>query len=255
MLKSLRAHPFSVSSLPQRCFAAAAIAALSLPLISAPASTQELQQMPMRTLTVTGQGQEEVMTTKAQINLGIEVLAKTAADAQSEAAERSDAVVKFLKERKVDKLQTTGVSLSPRYDYNDGRQTLVGYTATNTVSFRVPNSGAGEIMDGAVKAGATQISGISFVAEDDAIATAQKQALKEATSDARAQADAVLDALNLKAKDVVSIQINGASAPSPVPYPMAAQFADSAALKSAPSTPIVGGEQQVGASVTLQIRY
>ncbi|NJM58447.1 MAG: hypothetical protein HC857_14885 [Synechococcales cyanobacterium RU_4_20] len=40
MLKSLRSHPFSVSSLPQRCFAAAAIAALSLPLISAPASTQ-----------------------------------------------------------------------------------------------------------------------------------------------------------------------------------------------------------------------
>ncbi len=252
MLQSLRS---TRSTLSQRWFAAAAIAALSLPLMPSPASTQELEKTLMRTLTVTGQGQEEIMTTKAQVNLGIEVLAKTAEAAQSEAAERSDAVVKFLKERKVEKLQTTGVSLSPRYDYNDGKQTLVGYTATNSVSFRVANSSAGPIMDGAVKAGATQISGISFVAEDAAIATAQKQALREATSDARAQADAVLDALNLKAKDVVSIQINGANTPQPVPYPMMERSFASADLKAAPSTPIVGGEQQVGASVTLQIRY
>ncbi len=248
---SLIALPTPVA---QRWFTAAAAVMLSLPLAATPATTQELEQTLLRTLTVTGQGEEFVATSKAQINLGIEVQAKTADAAQTDAAQRSNAVVKFLKDRKVEKLKTTGISLNPRYKYDDGRQILVGYTAANTVSFRVPNRDAGQIMDRAVKAGATRISGISFVAEDAAIATAQKQALREATDDAQAQADAVLDALNLSDKEIISIEINGARPPQPVPMPMA-QRSFAVEADSAPTTPVVGGEQQVNASVTLQIRY
>ncbi len=101
-----------------------------------------------------------------------------------------------------------------------------------------------------MKAGATQINGISFVANDEAIAAAQKQALKEATQDARQQADAVFSALGFKSKEIVSIQVNNATAPPPPMFlrAEAAKVADS-------STPVVGGEQEVEASVTLQISY
>lgn len=238
------------TSFRSKAIATLALVTLSLPAFAAPALAQEL----LRSLTVTGQGTESVTTTKAQVNLGIEVQAKTAKAAQVDAAKRSNDVVDLLKKRNVEQLETTGISLNPRYRYNDGEQTLQGFTATNTVSFRVPNGQAGRIMDEAVQAGATRINGISFVAEDDAIARAQKQALRQATTDAQAQADAVLDALGLDAKDIVSIQVNGAAPPRPVPVEAFAQRSSLAADAAAPS-PVIGGEQDVRASVTLQIRY
>lgn len=237
------------TSFRSRAIATLALVTLSLPTFVAPAFAQEL----LRSLTVTGQGLESVATTKAQVNLGIEVQGKTAKEAQADAAKRSNAVVDLLKKRKVEQLETTGISLNPRYRYDDGEQTLQGFTATNTVSFRVPNGQAGRIMDEAVDAGATRIDGISFVAEDDAIAQAQKQALREASQDAQAQADAVLDALGFDAKEIVSVQINGAAPPRPMPV-MARQQAFDSEASVAPS-PVIGGEQDVRASVTLQIRY
>jgi uncharacterized protein len=195
---------------------------------------------------------ESIATTKAQVNLGVEVEAKTAQAAQAEAAKRSNAVVALLKKRKVEKLTTTGISLTPRYSYENNVQNLQGFTATNTVSFRIANDQAGNLMDEAVAAGATRIDGISFVAADEAIAKAQKQALREATADAQAQAGAVLEALGLEAKEIVSIQVNGAAPPRPQPF--ADLAARSFATEAAPS-PVIGGEQDVRASVTLQIRY
>jgi uncharacterized protein YggE len=216
-----------------------------------PVLAQEKQRM-LRTLTVTGRGVETIPATLAQVVLGVEVQAKTAQEAQQEAARRSSAVVALLKTRNVEKLQTTGITLNPIYSYKDNIQRLTGYSASNTVSFRISTDKAGPLLDEAVKAGATQISGISFVATDEAIAQAQKQALKEATQEAQQQADAVFGALGFQRKEVVSIQINGASAPPPPPRPMlraeATKVADA-------STPVEGGEQQVEASVTLEISY
>ncbi|MBW4431981.1 MAG: SIMPL domain-containing protein [Pelatocladus maniniholoensis HA4357-MV3] len=216
-----------------------------------PVLAQEKQRM-LRTLTVTGRGVEAIPATLAQVVLGVEVQAKTAQEAQQEAARRSSAVVALLKTRNVEKLQTTGVTLNPVYSYKDNIQRLTGYSANNTVSFRIGTEKAGSLLDEAVKAGATQINGISFVATDEAIAQAQKQALKEATQEAQQQADAVFGALGFQRKEVVSIQVNGANATPPPPRPM---FRAEAAKVADASTPVEGGEQQVEASVTLEISY
>ncbi|RAM52538.1 MAG: hypothetical protein C6Y22_05925 [Hapalosiphonaceae cyanobacterium JJU2] len=216
-----------------------------------PVLAQEKQRM-LRTLTVTGRGVEAIPATLAQVVLGVEVQAKTAQEAQQEAARRSSAVVALLKTRNVDKLQTTGITLNPVYSYKDNIQRLTGYSASNTVSFRIGTDKAGSLLDEAVKAGATQINGISFVATDEAIAQAQKQALKEATQEAQQQADAVFSALGFQRKEVVSIQVNGASTTPPPPRPM--MRAEVAKVGGA-STPVEGGEQQVEASVTLEISY
>lgn len=208
----------------------------------------------MRTLTVSGRGFEDIQTTLAQVRLGVEVEGKTANDVQQEVARRSNAVVNFLRSRQVDKLETTGINLSPRYDYTNNRQTLVGYTGSNNVSFRVPTEKSGSIIDEAVKSGASRIDGVSFVASDDAIAAAQKQALRKATQEAQAQADAVFSALNLTRKEIVSVQVNGASTPPPIFRDPVQAAPMQARLQAAPS-PVVGGEQRVEGSVTLQISY
>lgn len=209
------------------------------------------QERTMRTLTVSGQGIERIPTTITQVQLGVEVQGKSSEEVQKEVARRSSAVVALLQSRNVEKLETTGVRLNPTYDYSGNTQRLTGYVGVNTVSFQINTERAGTIIDDAVKAGATRVDGISFTATDSAIATAQKQALRLATQDAQQQADAVLESLNLRRKDIVSIQINNASAPPP-PMLRSANFAEQAADAK---MPVIGGEQQVNAMVTLEIQY
>jgi uncharacterized protein len=241
---------------PRRFTAAALMsAALMSGLSFAPVFTPTAiaQETIMRTLTVTGQGQESIPTTQTQVNLGVDVQGTDAAAVQREVAQRTAAVVELLQSRQVEKLETTGIQLSPRYNYENGRTDVIGYSGSNTVSFRIPTESAGTLLDDAVNAGANQIRGISFVADDAALEAARQRALAKAVDDAQAQSNAVLGSLNLRSQEIVSIQINGAAPPTPVP--MARMAADSVAEGYAANTPVVGGEQTVEARVTLQIRY
>lgn len=208
------------------------------------------QEQILRTLTVTGQGVESIQTTLATVRLGVEVRGQSAESVQAEVARRSNAVVKLLESRQVDQLQTTGISLNPEYRYDNRERKLVGYQGRNIVSFETEIEKAGAIMDEAVKAGASRIDGISFMATEDAIAAAEKDALRAATQEAQEQAKVVLESLGFTPKEIVGIQVNGAATPPPPrPFDRAAVQAESA------SQPIIGGEQEVRSSVTLQISY
>lgn len=207
----------------------------------------------LRTISVTGQGQEAIATSISQVRLGVEVKGATAAQVQSDIANRSTQVVEFLKSKNVEKLTTTGINLQPQYDYSGNERRLIGYIATNTVSFEIPTGQAGSIMDEAVKAGATRIDGISFRATDNVLAAAEKIALKEAATDAREQADAVLSALGLSAQEIVQIQVNGSQPNIPMPLTRTTSLSD--ANNEQAISPVEGGEQTVNASVTLTISY
>ncbi len=226
----------------------------SLVLFTGIASGNTQERKPLRTLTASGRGIVTIPTTLSQIRLAIESSGKTPTTAQQEAARKSTRVMNYLKTQPVDKLQTTGINLNPTYTYpSGGSPQISGYTASNSISFRVTTDRAGAILDAAVKNGATRIDGVSFVASEQAISIAQIQALKQATQDAQRQADAVLEALNLKRKEVIGIQINSTSSPTPIPISsqrMSVKMAD-----AQPTTPVVGGEQQVEAAVTLDIGY
>ncbi len=210
------------------------------------------QEQIVRTLTVQGAGKANVATTLTQVQLGVEIQGKKASEVQQQVAERSAAVVEFLQSRNVDKLQTAGISLSPQYDYSNNQQQIIGYVATNSVSFRIPTERAGDLLDQAVQAGATRIDSVGFVAEDAAIETARQQAIQQAVQNAQAQAQTVLSSLGLQQQEIINIQVDGASAPPPIFARREAMMADSVA---APASPVIGGEQEIQAAVTLQIRY
>lgn len=218
-----------------------------------PGVTQE--RKPPRTLTSTGRGIITIPTTISLVRLAIEAQGKTPTNTQQEAAKRSARVMAYLKTQQVDKLQTTGINLNPNYIYppNGGTPQISGYMATNSISFQVPTDRAGSILDAAVQNGASRIDGVSFVAGEKAIANAQTQALRQATLDAQRQADAVFGALNLQRKDVIGIQINSTSSPSPIPMPIT--MIQAKVSDAAPTTPVVGGEQQVEATVTVDFSY
>ena len=209
------------------------------------------QEQILRTLTVTGQGIETIPTTIAQVNLGVEIQGKIAAEVQQQVAQRTSAVVDLLKSRNVEQLKTTGIRLQPNYQYNNNSRNLVGYIGTNTVSFQLNTQEVGALIDETVKVGATRIDGISFTAPPEILDAAEQEALRKATRDAQVQAETVLKALNLTSKEIIGIEINGAKiAP---PQPLRAERLSTATAQV--NTPVIGGEQKVSASVTLQINY
>jgi hypothetical protein len=215
------------------------------------AISQERQEKVLRTLTVTGEGKVSIPTTISQIYLAVEIQGKTATEVQNQIAQKTSSLIQLLKSRNVEKLQTTGISLQPLYDYNNNQRKFLGYLGVNSISFRILTEQAGAILDDSIKAGATRIDSISFTASDNAVTAAQTEALTRATKNAQQQADAVLATLNLTRKEIVGIQLNGANAPQPQ---ILQQF-DSVAKSAAVNTSVIGSEQTVGASVTLQISY
>jgi uncharacterized protein YggE len=208
----------------------------------------------LRTLTVEGNGIEKIATTLAEVQLGVEIQGKTASEVQQEIAERTTAVVDLLRSKDVKQLQTTGVRLNPNYQQsNEGKQDriLIGYVGTNTVSFQIPIEQIGALLDEAVRVGASRIDGISFTATPEAISMAKKEALRKATIDAKAKGEVVLDTLDFTSQEIISIEVDNAQIRQPMPTANR-QFA---IAQEDLSTPIIGGEQTVGASVTLQIGY
>jgi uncharacterized protein len=206
-----------------------------------------------RTLSVTGRGTTIVSTTLTQVRLAIEVSGKNSSSVQQDVANRSAKVISLLKSRRVDKLQTTNVSLSPIYSYENNRQTLTGYMANNSLSFRLPTAQAGPVIDAAIAAGATRVDGISSIADDNAIDQAQSQSIQKAAKDAQRQAQAILSSLGLQQKEIIGIQVNDAARPTPI-Y-TATDVSTRQTLAKPASTEVVGGEQEVQATVTLQISY
>ena len=220
------------------------------------------QERIARTLTVSGRGVETIPTTITRVELGVEVQGKNANEVQQELARRSSVVVEALRSRNVENLQTSGISINPVYASTNNLQNilqdilqdipreLTGYRGVNIVSFRIAPDRAGQIMDAAVQAGATRINGVSFTATEAAIDLAQQQALRLAAQDAQRQADTVLGALNLTRRDIVNIQINGATPP---PVLLQAQF--TRAMGGDATTPVLASDQKVEAAVTLTISY
>jgi uncharacterized protein len=209
-----------------------------------------------QTLAVSGRGMVDIPKTTSRVSLGIEIQQETSADVQRVIAEKSAAVVKLLKAKAtVTKLETTNVTLSPRYQTRNGKPTIVGYTGLNTVRFQVAPDQIGQLLDEAIKVGATKVDGVTLVATDEAIATAQKAAIAQASKDAQAQAEASLSSLGLKQAAIVGIQINGASLPiTNTPNQNLAQMQNMELAKS-DSLPVVAGDQRIEAVVTLQVRY
>ena len=214
---------------------------------------EEEEKEPARTFLVTGTGDAIVPTSIAQIRLGIDTEGKTAEEVQQESARRSSAVVSLLKLQDVEKLRTTGIRFGPVYDPRSNRRRIIGYQASNTISFEVAIEKAGAILDEAVRVGATRIDGLSFTASDEEVAAASEEALVAATTNARRRADKVLAALGLSVQEIRSIKI-GSPAPARVEFGFS-QNAIAEADSITARTPIESQEQKISASVTLEIRY
>ena len=147
-------------------------------------------------------------------------------------------------------MQTSNLTLSPRYDYRQNESPrLVGYTASNAVTIKVRDlANLGATLDTLVDVGANEINGISFALTDpDA---AMQAARERAMTEAKARADFYASASGMRVKRIVTLTENGGWN-EPRPQMMMARAVMDMA-ESAP-TPIEGGS--VSYSVTLSLTY
>lgn len=201
-------------------------------------------------VTANGEAVITVEPDQAEIDIGVVTQAKNGLEAARENAEKLARVVAEVKKTlsKGDEVKTASYSLTPNYRYpQGGKPEIVGYTATNVLHIRTGTlASVGKLIDGAMQAGANTIHRLLFNLKDEQ--AAQLQALRLASSKAKAKADAMAEALGLRIVAVLSI-VEGDRGVRPVmvAQPRAAQME---ALSAAP-TPVEAGSVEVRASVTL----
>lgn len=198
-----------------------------------------------------GEASVKVKPDHAQIRISVVSDAPTAQGAAQANARQTANVISTLKASvgKAGELKTTDYSISPQYQYgNNTAPKLTGYRATNTVLVEMDDINAvGPVIDASVKAGANEISGISFTLRDEQ--PVREQAIAQATVKAKASAEAIAKALGVKVAGVFEAE-TASSQVSPVrPMPMMAR----ANMMQAAPTPVEAGTLDVRAMVTVAL--
>lgn len=235
--------------------------ALALGLFAAPAGAQqvgaslrELAETPV--VIIRASDTIGAPPDTATIHAGVQTEAMTAAAALSDNSLKMEKLMAAVRAAGVPatKVQTTGIRLNARYDYQQGRgrqqRIFRGYEVSNSVRVTTGDiAGLGPLLDKLAAAGGTNISGPYFsIANPDAIrAQARRNALAEADQQAAAYARErgfararliVVNETGASSGNEIVVTGSRASAP-PAPPP--------------PPPPVAPGE--VGTGITLTVQY
>ncbi len=209
----------------------------------APTPTQSPVQ---RTVSVTGSGTVQVQPDMAVIDLGVQTDATTASEAMTQNNTQMQSVMSALQKAGIPNtdIRTTTLQLYPRYQNNNNQtqqsNTVVGYTATNTVEVTLHNlNNLGTLLDQVVAAGGNNIQNIRFDVANQQVA--MDQARQAAINDAQHKAQQLAQLTGMKLGQVVSIN---ESSSSPIPFQARAAQAPSAA-----AVPVSPGTQSVDVNV------
>jgi uncharacterized protein YggE len=183
----------------------------------------------------------------AWVSIAAEARADAPADAQRRAAEAMTAAQAGLTAAGIpsDAIRTTGYSLRPNVQYQQGVTTVLGYIANNQIEVRVDDlSVLGAVLDAAGRSGATSMSGLRFDVKNRA--EVEREALRLAVEDAMGRARAIATGAGGSLGSIVRIEEQGGAPPSPR-FMMRAEAAQV-------QTPVSPGELEIVASITLTVQ-
>ncbi len=204
------------------------------------------------TLNFTVSADQKKAPDMATMGAGVVTTAKTAKAAMEDNARKMSAAFVALKAAGIaDKdMQTSGVQLSPQYDYTNGtRPRIVGYQAANRVTLKLRKiDQIGAVMDALVAQGINEIDGPNFGIENPEAML--DQARGEAMATAMRRAELYAKAAGMRVKRIVSINESGGYTP---PQPMPMMMARAAMADSAAPTPVAAGEVSYSIQISLQV--
>jgi uncharacterized protein len=149
-----------------------------------------------------------------------------------------------------DALKTTGYNIYPVYEESTGflKPKIKTYQVTNRLTVTLHNvSQTGQVIDTAVANGINEADSIQFMLSDEKQQELRTEALKEAVSRAKSDADTISAAMGTTITGVQKAETG--SSCSPVYFQNYAL--DGAAPRASAETPIQAGDITVSASVTI----
>lgn len=203
-------------------------------------------------MSVDGTGKITTTPDVALVTLGVQTDAATVRAAQQENTKKMNAITAMVKGQGVAEkdLTTAGYSIYPRVDWNSGKQTILGYTVTQSLSVKIRDlDKTGDIISQAGDLGANQVGGINFtIDEPEAL---RDQARDKAIADAKKKAEALARQLGVTIVKAVSFAEQGVGGPIYPMYSKTMEYDVANGQIAAPAPDIQTGSQDVVSNVTV----
>jgi uncharacterized protein YggE len=159
------------------------------------------------TMLVHGEATVSVPPDLAQIDIGVITQAPQSEAAVQQNQTKSARLLEQLRKLlPTFNLRTVNVAVNPNYRYvKEGAPQILGYTATSTVRVNLTDlSLLSKVIDGATKAGASNINRLTFGLRDEK--AARGRALAEAADQAKAGAESLAATLQLKLMRIARVE-------------------------------------------------
>ncbi|MBR7794576.1 DUF541 domain-containing protein [Agaribacter marinus] len=202
-----------------------------------------------RRLTVYGNGKVSVEPNVVSIQLAVVTENQSLSQAQQENAQTMNQVIQSLLNLGISQedIQTASYTISPKYDYEDGKQIDRGYQVSNAIRVIIKDlNQIGIVIDTAVQQGVNRVSNIVFTTDHPQ--AFYEEALRFALEDGGRKARTITDSLQLNL-DQIPVKIIEQTESPPVAYKTFATTAESFA------TPIEPGQIEIEAAVELIYQY
>ncbi|HVS59478.1 MAG TPA: SIMPL domain-containing protein [Gemmatimonadaceae bacterium] len=166
-------------------------------------------------MTASGRGETRLAPDYAYVTIGVTSQAQNAVDAASENARRFDSIIGALHSFGLNdrQLLTSRYNLTQNYEYpKNAPPKPSGFAARSTIRAEVRRlEDLGKLIDASIAGGATEVSGVQFLASntDDA----RRSAMTEAVRQARADADAMARAAGGTLGRLIALNSGGISQP------------------------------------------
>lgn len=206
-------------------------------------------------ITVNTQANKELSPDMVEISIAVETYDKSMQNAVAQNKEISDKVQAVLKtlinSQNMDYIKTSDFSATPLYNYVNKKRVFDKYEVSNTIIVHTKNiDKAGEMIDKAIAAGATNVNNLNFSVSD--YEAQCDELLTLAVTKAKNQANAVAKGAGTMLDGVKYMNANcNSGATSRVYYNLMAKNAvsDSAEAGMSSSTPISAGRIKVQATL------
>lgn len=221
----------------------------------------------VNTITVSGKGEVFAIPDTGSFSFSVVEEGKTVKEAQDKASKKMNSILDAVKAMGVEEkdIKTVGYNSYPKYDYEQsrictagycppGKQVLNGYEVSQTISIKVRKTDqAGDVLTRVGGLGATNISGLSFVVDDEE--KSQNEARNKAILDAKAKAEELADSLGVDLVRIVTFSESG-NYPTPFYGGVMMDKAMSARVEGdvSPQTPVGENEVVSNVSITYEIK-
>lgn len=158
-------------------------------------NTVQIQNTDANKITVSGSEKVKVVPDVADLEFGVTTQSDLALTCQQDNLSEVNRVLDFLKTSGVAEtaIQTNGYSLSPRYDWSNNTQVIIGYEMTTNITVTaLPMDQVGTLLGNSAGAGVNYISSVRYRSStyDESYREALALAIKAATTKAQAMAEA-----------------------------------------------------------------